>query len=141
MKILLLVLASLIVVGCGGANNSSDSEEVSVPMVNGEHGSAQEYTAERLEELKGEGKRFAIFVGADWCPGCKRLTKEIHANQASLPKDTVILTADFDTTLELRREYGVTVKHTGVYFDEEGNHLKTQAGVIFQDFMAHLSDT
>ena len=93
-----------------------------------------------LKELKESGNPFAVFVGASWCPGCKRLTKEIHANQSVLPKGTAILTADFDKELELRRQYGVAVKHTGVYFNADGTHDKTKSGVVFRDFMAHLSN-
>lgn len=127
----------LLLTGCGQSNEEKNTPSVAV--INEAHGYADIYTLERFEELQSSGKRFAVFLGADWCPGCVRLTKEIHANQKYLPKDTVILTANFDEDIELRRDYAAPVKHTGIYFDKNGNHLKTQPNVLMQDLVAHLS--
>jgi len=135
----LALFISLTLTGCSepAASNSSDTN--SIAIINEAHGYSDLYTAERLEGLKSSGKPFAVFVGASWCPGCQRLTKEIHANQSMLPEGTAILTADFDSELELRRSYGVTVKHSAIYFDSEGNHVNTESGVYMSNFMAHLS--
>lgn len=140
MKLLLLTLASLILIGCGSATNPPTTETQSAAVQSKEHGYADHYSAEKFKALQSSGKRFAIFVGADWCPGCKRLSKEILANQAMLPKDTAILTANFDTDLELRRTYGVATKHTGIFFDESGEHIGNTPRVVMNDFMAHLSN-
>ncbi len=138
MKSLALAFIALTLIGCG-APKSADTPKPSVAIINEAHGYADNYTPDKLETLKSTGKPFAVFVGADWCPGCKRLTKEIIANQIVLPKDTAILTANFDNELALRREYGVAVKHTGIFFDANGEHLYTKGGVVFADFMTHLA--
>ncbi len=134
----LLLFTALLLVGCGTNTEKSTN---SIAIINEAHGYADIYTPERLETLQASGEKFAIFLGAEWCPGCVRLTEEIHANQEILPAGTAILTADFDTDTELRRDYGAAVKHTAIYFDKNGKHLKTESGVLMKDLLAHLSGT
>ncbi len=141
MKYLLLILTVLIFTGCGTESTTSTSNQSSIAIKSKAHGYAENYSADRLESLKKSGNKFAVFAGASWCPGCKRLAEQITSNQQILPKNTAILIADFDTELELRRTYGVTVKHTGIFFEADGSHQKTVSGVLMSDFMAHLSNS
>ncbi len=137
-QIITFAIAPLLLVGCDTtAERSTDS----IAIINEAHGYADIYTAERFEERQASGEKFVVFLGADWCPGCVRLTKEIQANQEVLPAGTAILMADFDIDTELRRDYGAAVKHTAIYFDENGEHVKTKPGVVMQDLLAHLSGT
>jgi len=67
-----------------------------------------------------------------------QLVKEIRANQSDLPANTAVLIADVDTDMDIRKEYGVTMKHTAVYFDANGEHVKNQPGVQMDDILAYL---
>ncbi len=49
-----------------------------------------------------------------------KLHKDLIANAATIPDTISIFTADFDTADALKEQYGVTKKHTSVYFDQEG---------------------
>ncbi len=80
--------------------------------------SYEPYSFERMEELKGK-RKFALFFHASWCPTCRKIESFLLENLAGLGQAT-ILKADFDTELELRKEYGVAVQSTVLFFDAQG---------------------
>jgi thioredoxin 1 len=80
----------------------------------------EEYSKTKFSELNGQ-KRFALFFHADWCPTCRVLEKNIKSDLSTFPKNTVILKANYDTELALKKQYGVTTQSSLVFFDEKGN--------------------
>ncbi|MCU0667030.1 MAG: thioredoxin family protein [Patescibacteria group bacterium] len=73
-------------------------------------------------------KKVVLFFNAKWCPTCQALNKDINANSDNIPADTVIVSVDYDSNIDLRRQYGVTVQHTLVTVDVEGNQIKKWTG-------------
>lgn len=69
-----------------------------------------------------------IFFKADWCPTCSVLDRDIEENLADIPQGTIILEADYDEEIELRKEYDVSVQHTLVLVDQDGEELEQWAG-------------
>ncbi|MBT4856688.1 hypothetical protein HON52_00690 [Candidatus Uhrbacteria bacterium] len=69
-----------------------------------------------------------LFFHATWCPSCRTLESDINTNIQSIPDDVVILQVDYDTETELRQKYGVTVQHTIVQVDENGDLISKWAG-------------
>jgi thioredoxin 1 len=70
--------------------------------------------------------RVVLEFHADWCPDC-RATEE-SLNTVGVPAGLTVVKVDFDNSDELRQKYGVTVQHTFVYIDADGNELKKWTG-------------
>lgn len=78
-----------------------------------------EYSQSTFEETKGTQ---VLFFHADWCPQCRALDADLEANIGSL-SDVTIYKVDYDTELDLRKQYGVTQQTTVVKTDGEGTEL------------------
>ncbi len=70
-----------------------------------------------------------LFFHASWCPKCRALDEDITAN--TVPDGMTIFKVDFDTALDLRQVYGVTLQTTIVYVDDDGDVLAK--GVLYND--------
>jgi thiol-disulfide isomerase/thioredoxin len=76
------------------------------------------------------------FFHASWCPVCQAINKEITADPAKIPAKTVIIKTDFDTSLDLRKTYGVTQQYTFVQFDNSATQLKKWSANNYNDVLA-----
>lgn len=115
------------------ARLSDPAAEAEVPNQIQEAGEAryEPYIPERLEELKGK-RSFALFFHAEWCPLCRNLEAQLIENLEKLGR-AVILKADYDTVLELRREYGVSAQTTVVFFDARGEVQEKKLNPSFEE--------
>lgn len=83
-----------------------------------------DYTEARYNALLGQ-KPFTIFFHASWCPTCQMLDKGIRGTLDTFPEKTIILKANYDKELGLRKKYGITYQSTFALINKDGNHLKT----------------
>jgi thiol-disulfide isomerase/thioredoxin len=81
---------------------------------------------------------FVLFFHASWCPSCKQTDSEINADPSKIPTGTTIVKVNYDTSADLKKEYGVTYQHTYVYFDAQGNMVKKTAGDNFAKIIETL---
>lgn len=77
-----------------------------------------------------------LFFNAAWCSTCKVARDNIEADLAGIPSDLTIVVVDFDTATDLRQKYGVTVQHTFVQVDADGNELAKWSGSVTADEIA-----
>ena len=89
-------------------------------------GSYELYDASKLA-MANTGK-VVLFFKASWCPTCRALDADIKANMASIPGGVTILEVDYDKSGELKQKYGVTMQHTLVQVDAQGNLLNKWSG-------------
>jgi thiol-disulfide isomerase/thioredoxin len=99
-------------------------EKDSAMMMKG--GQYTTYDASKLAFAK-EGK-VVLFFNASWCPQCQAIDKDIKASLSDIPKDTLILSVDYDTNKDLKTKYGVTTQHTFVQVDANGSSLTKWVG-------------
>lgn len=104
------------------ATTKEDMEEASkgaieAPVENA--GTYEEYSPERFAELIGR-ERFILFFHADWCPTCRVLEKKIKKDMGVLNQH-VVLEANYDREVDLKKEYGVRVQTTVIFFNEDGS--------------------
>ena len=59
-----------------------------------------------------------IFFYAPWCPECRAFKEAIQAE--TIPDGTQILEADFDSSTDLKKKYGVTLQSSFVRVDNSG---------------------
>jgi thiol-disulfide isomerase/thioredoxin len=83
-------------------------------------------TGDELASITGDKR--VLFFHASWCPTCKSLDKEISSTVSEIPAGTTIARLDFDKETDLRKKYGVTVQHTLVQIDAEGNEVAKWSG-------------
>ena len=69
-----------------------------------------------------------LFFHAAWCPTCRSAESDIEKNIDDLPEGLTIVKVDYDSSRKLRAKYGVTVQHTYVQIDENGNEIKKWIG-------------
>lgn len=86
-----------------------------------------------FKEYEASKERFAdadvvLFFNANWCSTCKIARDNIESNLESIPSNLAIVVVDFDNETDLRKKYGVTIQHTFVQIDKDGNLLAKWAG-------------
>jgi len=78
-----------------------------------------EYAESEITNATGN---IVLFFHATWCPSCVAANKKISTE--AIPSDLVVLKADYDSNLDLRKKYEVTSQHTFVQVDSEWNLIK-----------------
>lgn len=94
-----------------------------------------------LAEYEGSKDMYAegdvvLFFAADWCSTCQEATENLEADPAAIPAGLAIVRVDYDNSDELKQKYGVTVQHTFVQVDAEGNELAKWSGSVTADQIA-----
>ena len=67
-----------------------------------------------------------LFFNASWCPTCKATVESLDAD--GVPAGLTVVSVDYDAATDLKKQYGVTVQHTFVQVDEQGNQLAKFSG-------------
>ncbi|MCH2188723.1 thioredoxin family protein [Candidatus Gracilibacteria bacterium] len=88
------------------------------------------------EDLVGQAAHTVVYFHADWCPTCVKLEKNIEAGD--IPNDINILKADFDTSKELKKKYGVTSQTTLIHVSPEGELIKKWVGGDLQTIIDNV---
>lgn len=94
-----------------------------------------------LAEYEGSKDRYAdsdvvLFFNADWCSTCKEARENLTGDPAAIPAGLTIVKVDYDDSDALKQKYGVTVQHTFVQVDADGNELATWSGSVTADQIA-----
>ena len=98
----------------------------------------QDYSESAVAAALKEGKKVALFFHAPRCPSCRSLNKELTADIATLPANTVVFKTDYDSTSDLKKKYGVTSQHTIVTIDANMNKIALKKWWDAQDVAAML---
>lgn len=110
-------------------NKNMEKEEPAEPqeqvMEKVQPGVFAEYSPERLAAARGD---IVLFFGANWCPTCRALEKDILAKADTLPADLTILKLNYDKETELKKKYKVTTQHTLLQVDSNGKEITRWAG-------------
>jgi thiol-disulfide isomerase/thioredoxin len=79
------------------------------------------------------GTKVVLFFNASWCSTCKIARDNFQASLDEIPGDMTIVEVDFDDSQDLRTTYGVTIQHTFVQIDDNGEGLKKWSGSMTID--------
>jgi thioredoxin 1 len=100
-------------------------------------GSYQAYAPEKL--AMAESGDVVLFFKAPWCPSCRTLDADIKASMSDIPAGVTILEVDYDAAADLKRKYGVTMQHTLVQVDKDGNQInKWSGGATLEDVLKNV---
>jgi thiol-disulfide isomerase/thioredoxin len=127
-----VVAMAVLLAGCAVGNDSRASAPSVVASVP-ERGIAGAYLS--LSDYEQDPSVFAgddvvLFFAASWCSTCRRTRANIEADLGGIPPGLVIVVVDYDSAGDLRRQYSVTVQHTFVQIDADGEPLKKWSGSL-----------
>jgi thiol-disulfide isomerase/thioredoxin len=89
-----------------------------------DQGSFEDYAPEKI----GINEKVVLDFAADWCPSCRAFERDVIENEANIPSNLTILKVDYDKESELKKKYGVTLQHTFVQVDEQGELVEKWTG-------------
>lgn len=84
-----------------------------------------EYDADRAAYAQSD---VVLFFHASWCPDCRATDESLVTG--GVPDGLTVVKVDFDDSTDLRRQYGVTIQHTFVLVEPDGNQLKKWTGTF-----------
>lgn len=95
------------------------------------------YEASKL--AMAETGKVVLFFKASWCPSCRTLDADIKASLEDIPAGVTILEVDYDKSADLKQKYGVTMQHTLVQVDKDGNQInKWSGGATLEDLVKNI---
>lgn len=109
------------------AELGTNTKVTTEPTTASTRGTFTNYSKDKLA-LANDGT-VVLFFRADWCPSCRGLENDINDNLDQIPDNTHILTLDYDTETELKKQYGVIRQHTLVVVDADGTEVKKLTGL------------
>lgn len=118
----LVLAAAAVTVGAVVFAQSTATEPAPVTAA-GASTSFEEYTPESVSSATAD-ETVVLFFHATWCSTCKLLADDIAVNADSIPDDVRILLVDFDTATDLKQRHGVTLQHTLVQVDANGDAVE-----------------
>lgn len=98
------------------------------------------YSNQNLELSKSRGKSLLFFAATNWCQSCSLLEDEILERSQEIPPGVTILKVDYDNDKEMNKQFFVTIQHTLVLLDEQGNELTRWVGGDFNDLKYRLNN-
>jgi thiol-disulfide isomerase/thioredoxin len=136
-KIIAVGLSSFLLISCSEAESvdqtqSADVETVeSMPSTQSPEAAAGNYIT--YDSYEAAASQYAesnvvLFFNAAWCSTCKVARDNFEASLDQIPSDLTVVVVDFDDSSELRKKYGVTVQHTFVQIDSQGEPVKKWSG-------------
>ena len=111
---------------------SSEIKELSPNYLN--------YSEDSLEYSKRRGDTLLFFAATDWCNTCSALDEEIINNSGDLPDDLTILKINYDNDKNTNKKYFVTMQHTLVLIDSDGNEKTRWVGGDFENLINNLKN-
>lgn len=156
MKYALIIIGILILIGgIGYVVTSSDTsptpvlqdtpntntqqesqEESSDEQDSGSAGTYTTYDSEKIADSNAD--HILLFFHATWCPSCRALDANIVANSSTIPSDVEIYKVDYDTSTDLKRQYGITTQHSLIEISADGT---AQSSVTHPQSLADILQT
>lgn len=83
------------------------------------------------------GKKRVYYFHAPWCPTCVPTDKEFQANSQKIPEDIVLFKTDYDSSVDLKKQYTITYQHTFVLVDENGKEIRKWNGGAIDELVTN----
>jgi len=96
-----------------------------------------DYSPDKFSELNGSQK-FVLFFHAPWCPTCRALEATIKNNLEPL-KNAIILKADYDSEVELKKQYGIRIQTSVVFINADGSVEKLKVNPSVKEIAEFFS--
>lgn len=101
-------------------SNLNSTQSQPTQSVNGEY---TNYSSDLVANTDKE--KIVLFFYASWCPSCRAQDAKLEGDKNNVPANLLVLRTNYDEERELRIKYGVTMQHTFVQIDKQGNKLQS----------------
>ncbi|MCF1765176.1 thioredoxin domain-containing protein [Corynebacterium argentoratense] len=101
-----------------------DSMEKDAMNKGGEFVTYEQYMEHSDAAMHHDG-RTVLFFDASWCPDCQKLKNALSSEHDVIPAGVTVVDVDYDSHNDLRKQYGVTMQHTFVEVDAQGNKVSS----------------
>ena len=131
--------AALMLASCAATDPTATSpapvatmSSPSTPVETAERGAGAyiPYASFASQREKYVDSQVVLFFNATWCSTCQEARENFEASLKEIPENLVIVVVDFDNSIDLRKEYGVTVQHTFVQIDKTGGAIGKWSGSV-----------
>lgn len=137
-----LATSALLVAACSSTASTSSSSSPAVPSSTATgaaapsaatttaQGAGSYITWDDYQKNKAQyaGNNVVLFFNASWCPTCQRTVESLDESKGSFPTGLTVVSVDYDTSSDLKKEYGVTTQHTFVQVSPTGEMIKKWSG-------------
>lgn len=96
------------------------------------------YSKTALDQILKDNGQALLFFYADWCPTCRAADKSIQKDHTLLPKGLTILKVNYDTEVDLKRQYNITAQHTFVHVNRQGKEISKWLGGGVETILENL---
>lgn len=96
-----------------------------------------EFSEANLYQAQQTG-RTVLYFWAPWCSTCSALDIELLEGKTSIPNGITLLRVPYDQASDLKQKYNVTVQHTFVQVDTEGELITAWVGGDIVDFSRYI---
>lgn len=79
--------------------------------------------------ISDPSKKIVLFFHASRCPSCKAAEANIITNKDTIDSNLVILKVDYDTAIELKKQYAITSQTSYVLLNTDGTLNKKSVGM------------
>ena len=137
LNVVFIGFISILLVSCSTAESVDNSQQLESEVVgdssttqntDSSRGNYVSYQNYEQEVEKYKDSRVVMFFNASWCSTCKIARDNFESSLDQIPSDLTIVVVDFDNSDDLRKKYGITVQHTLVQIDANGESLKKWSG-------------
>ncbi len=106
-------------------NNSQQTNSNTQPTTNQNSslGVYKDYSADLVKNEQAAGQKVIYFFHATWCPECRAIDADLKAHPEKVPTGVTVLKVDYDTSGDLKKQFGITTQHTFVQIDTSGNQV------------------
>jgi thiol-disulfide isomerase/thioredoxin len=129
-----LLLASCVTAAGTASTSSPETQITQTPAptegTTAEAGDYIPYASYNSSVEEYADSNVVLFFYADWCATCKKARGNFEASLREIPEDLTIVVVDFNTAIDLRKKYGVTVQHTFIEIDNDGEALGKWSGSV-----------
>lgn len=92
-------------------------------VIEGSYIGFDEFSANTADFATGD---VVLFFNASWCPTCQEAQRNLEAS--GVPDGLTVVKVDFDSSSDLKQKYGVTIQHSFVQIDKDGNEVAQWTG-------------
>jgi thiol-disulfide isomerase/thioredoxin len=96
------------------------------------------YTSYQADEA--EGQKHILFFHAPWCPSCAKWEANLEENMGDLGDNVVIYKTDYDTSNDLKTDYGITQQSTAAFINADGSLAKKEADPSIESMNAFFAN-
>ncbi len=138
LKFSFILVAILLALGALNYSNTLIKNHTPASKIKELSPNYYEYSDKSLKLSQSRGKTILFFAATTWCNTCSNLDKEIKEKSMDLPKNITILKTDYDNDKALNKKYFITIQHTLVVLDKNGEEIKRWIGGNFEELIKNI---